>query len=187
LGLCIWIALAATTIGMVIVPRMGTRAPRTVWSMCRTCASRVAPAPASLTEGGSGVGTGTTNKAGGQAELDGGVDKGLCQSTQLRVNHIEPHFFFFFFKKKINNYIGGTQGQSTPTSYLGTNLNNQQVLKIQGKPNSHSVQQRKRESLPPTAHNGLILATLPSRSLTRAHIYLFLLARSVAYLLVIHL
>jgi hypothetical protein len=29
-GLYIWIALTATTIGMVIVPRVGTRAPRTV-------------------------------------------------------------------------------------------------------------------------------------------------------------
>jgi hypothetical protein len=55
-GLHVQIALAATTVGMVIVPRMGTRAPRTVWSTYKAHASQVAPMPASLTEGGSGVG-----------------------------------------------------------------------------------------------------------------------------------
>jgi hypothetical protein len=38
-GLRIQIALAATTIRVVVVPRMGTRAPRTVRSTCQASAS----------------------------------------------------------------------------------------------------------------------------------------------------
>jgi hypothetical protein len=34
LGFHIWITLAATTVRIMIVPRVGTRAPRTIWSTC---------------------------------------------------------------------------------------------------------------------------------------------------------
>jgi hypothetical protein len=34
LGLHIWIALAATTVRMMIISRIGARILRTVWSMC---------------------------------------------------------------------------------------------------------------------------------------------------------
>jgi hypothetical protein len=44
-----------------------------------------------LTKGGTRVGAGTVDEAGGQAKLNRGVNKGLHRSTQLRVDHIEPH------------------------------------------------------------------------------------------------
>jgi hypothetical protein len=89
---------------------------------------------------------------------------GICSPQDMII--------LFFFFKKINNFIGGAQVQSAPAGYLSTNLNNLKkagTTSIQGKPNSHSIQQRKKETLLPTAHNGPILATLSLSSLTRAH------------------
>jgi hypothetical protein len=99
--------------------------------------------------------------------------------------------YSFFFYLKNQQFIGGAQAQSTPAGYLSTNQDNHKktgTTNIQkGNLILIAYDHEKDENLLPTAHNGLILATLPSRSLTRAHIYLFLLAHSVAYLLVIHL